>query len=83
MERLSDNTIDILNDVNTNRLDYYSEYSPLIDALNKLAEYEDAEEQGLFVQLPCKVGDTVWIHGIPLKSRIYSYRKRNHNLRNI
>lgn len=26
----------------------------------KLAAYEDAEEQGLLVRLPCKVGDTVY-----------------------
>ena len=26
----------------------------------KLAEYEDAEEQGLLLKLPCKVGDTVY-----------------------
>lgn len=26
----------------------------------KLADYEDAEEQGLLVKLPCKVGDTVY-----------------------
>lgn len=31
------------------------------DALDKLGEYEDAEEQGLLVRLPCKVGDTVWV----------------------
>ena len=29
-------------------------------ALEKLATYEDAEEQGLLVRLPRKVGDTVW-----------------------
>lgn len=29
-------------------------------ALEKLADYEDLEEQGLLVRLPCKVGDTVW-----------------------
>lgn len=29
-------------------------------AVNKLAEYEDAEEQGLLLRLPCKVGDTVY-----------------------
>lgn len=29
-------------------------------AINKLAEYEDAEEQGLLIRLPCKVGDDVW-----------------------
>ena len=28
--------------------------------LVKLGEYEDLEEQGLFVKLPCKVGDTVY-----------------------
>lgn len=28
---------------------------------NKLAKYEDAEEQGLLVRLPCKVGDTVYV----------------------
>lgn len=27
-------------------------------AINRLAEYEDAEEQGLLVRLPCKVGDS-------------------------
>ena len=32
----------------------------LEDALNKLAEYEDLEEQGLLLRLPCKVGDTVY-----------------------
>ena len=29
-------------------------------ALRKLKEYEDAEEQGLLLRLPCKVGDTLW-----------------------
>lgn len=60
MERLSDTAIDIINDLHTERLDYNSEYLPLIDAANKLAEYEDAEEKGLLVHLPCKVGDTAY-----------------------
>ena len=30
------------------------------DVLRKLAEYEDLEEQGLLLWLPCKVGDTVY-----------------------
>ena len=30
------------------------------DAVDKLGEYEDAEEQALLVRLPCKVGDTVY-----------------------
>ena len=32
----------------------------LIEALRKLGEYEKAEEQGLLVRLPCKVGDMVY-----------------------
>lgn len=29
--------------------------------LQKLADYEDLEAQGMLVKLPCKVGDTVWV----------------------
>lgn len=29
--------------------------------INKLAAYEDAEEQGLLIRLPCKVGDHIYI----------------------
>ena len=32
----------------------------LYPAINKLAHYEDMEEQGRLIELPCKVGDTVW-----------------------
>lgn len=28
--------------------------------LKKLADYEDLEEQGLLVRLPCKVGEKLW-----------------------
>lgn len=31
-----------------------------ISAAIKLAEYENLEEQGRLIKLPCKVGDTVW-----------------------
>lgn len=31
------------------------------EALKKLAEYEDLEEQGRLIKLPCKVWDTVYI----------------------
>lgn len=30
------------------------------EAIQKLAEYEDAEEQGLFVRLPCRLGIPVY-----------------------
>lgn len=36
------------------------ESCPVNVALSKLADYEDAEEQGLILRLPCKVGDTVY-----------------------
>ena len=31
------------------------------EVCKKLAEYEQLEEQGLIVRLPCKVGDTVYV----------------------
>lgn len=33
---------------------------PFADVLKKLADYEDAEEQGLLIKLPCPVGSEVW-----------------------
>lgn len=39
------------------RLPDYGNGSPT----EKLADYEDAEEQGLLLRLPCKVGDTVYV----------------------
>ena len=39
------------------------------NVLGRLAEYEDAEEQGLLLRLPCKVGDVIYeIH--PLTGKI-------------
>lgn len=32
----------------------------LYQALEKLAHYEDLEEHGLLLELPCKVGEEVW-----------------------
>lgn len=31
------------------------------EAVDKLAEYENAEEQGLLLRLPCRVGDMVYV----------------------
>lgn len=41
MERLSDTAVAILNALHTERLDYQSEYLPLIDAATRLVAYED------------------------------------------
>ena len=37
-------------------------------AIDKLAEYENAEEQGRLVILPCKVGETIFIIGSKYRS---------------
>lgn len=71
MERLSDNAIEIVNELHTEKLDYEREYVPIIDALNRLAEYEDMEEQGLLLKLPCKMGDKLWII-VTKRPRVYS-----------
>ena len=34
--------------------------SKLKEAMEKLAGYEELEEQGLLLKLPCKVGDTIY-----------------------
>ena len=34
--------------------------SLILDVCKKLAEYEQLEEQGLLVRLPCKVGEKLW-----------------------
>lgn len=57
MERLTeryDITPDGESDVWVKNHDY-------IKASEKLADYEDLEEQGSLVKLPCKVGDTVYV----------------------
>ena len=107
MERLSDNAIEIVNELHTERLAYESEYILIIDALNRLAEYEDtglepekivllknivddafsdkpeftehirellrAEQDGRLMVLPCKVGDTIYRCGDPIK-KIYEWQ---------
>ena len=107
MERLSNNAIEIVNELHTEKLAYESEYVPIIDALNRLAEYEDtglepekivllknivddafpdkpeftehirellrAEKDGRLVVLPCKVGDTIYRCGDPIK-KIYEWQ---------
>lgn len=35
----------------------------IISVQEKLREYENLEEQGLLLRLPCKVGDTIWFVG--------------------
>ena len=52
MERLTER--DSCGDVYVKQHDY-------ITASEKLCKYEDLEEQGLLLRLPCKVGDKVFV----------------------
>ena len=38
----------------------YLDHGLIEQCFNKLAEYEDLEEQGLLLRLPCKIGDVLW-----------------------
>ena len=40
--------------------DVYAKQHDYVTASEKLCEYEDLEERGLLLRLPCKVGDTVY-----------------------
>ncbi len=43
MERYSDRAIEIINELHTERLDYESEYLPLIDCAQRCADYENTD----------------------------------------
>lgn len=43
-----------------NGIKEYWEHKQVAEYLRKLKDYEDLEEQGRLVKLPCKVGDTVY-----------------------
>lgn len=43
-----------------NRIKEYWEHKQVAEYLKKLKEYEDSEEQGRLIKLPCKVGDTIY-----------------------
>lgn len=40
--------------------DVYVKQHDYVKASERLADYEDAEENGLLLRLPCKIGDTVY-----------------------
>ena len=52
----------------------YSDYSTR-RIIERLAEYEDLDEQGLLLRLPCKVGDIIWDNdfGKPCAYRITGF----------
>lgn len=61
-EEILDNlTIDPFSDVRGLIAVFYRNLWAMADLREKLKCYEDAEEQGLLLQLPCKVGDNIYI----------------------
>lgn len=63
MERLTEKLADGRNIIKGHYEEIFNpKYGHFItgEAVYKLAKYEDAEEQGLLLRLPCKVGDTVY-----------------------
>ena len=57
MERLTKRNSD--GTVGISELRYYN-YNNFQKMAQKLAEYENLEEQGRLIKLPCKVGDTIY-----------------------
>ena len=49
--------IDVCGERCVARYEFCPDCEPFLNVLKKLAEYEDLEEQGLLLKLPCKVGD--------------------------
>lgn len=57
------------------RIGYY-------DIIEKLADYEDLEEQGLLLRLKLKVGDTFWELNYAAQEP-YIYARRAHSLQHV
>ena len=76
-ERVNNRLIMMKQDSGDNVPYYWDEGN--FKAAEKLATYEDLEERGLLVRLPCKVGDMVWdnVFGYPesyeIKAFSYGY----------
>ena len=47
--------------LNSSAIKEYWEHRQVAEYLRKLKDYEDLEEQGRLIKLPCKVGDTVYL----------------------
>lgn len=60
-EMMEDLIIDPSTDVRGLIAVFYRNMWAMAELREKLKRYEDAEEQGLLLRLPCKVGDTVYV----------------------
>ena len=59
----------------------FEEFNKVTSALNRLAKYEDLEEQGKLIKLPCKVGDR--IYRIDIDEKIEHREVEIRNIENI
>ena len=57
---------------------FYRNMWAMADLRERLNEYENLEEQGLLLRLPCKVGDTVWVVTSPFN--VFEDIEYNENL---
>ena len=86
MERLTKRYIpnDEKNGISGIKVSEFEDKIPLVEvlsgeylypAIEKLATYEDLEEQGLLVRLPCKVGEGLYciVNGKVKKLKVYSF----------
>lgn len=62
-------------------IQYANQEEQYAEWLEELKSYKDLEEQGLFVRLPCKVGDTLYCidNGIVELLIVHSFRIYNFN----
>lgn len=73
MKRLTHRYMDGTAWVSLNLVSKMGEYECVGLPITKLATYEDAEEQGLLLRLPCKLGDT--IYEVSYENRKYIIRE--------
>ena len=59
---------------------FYRNMWTMAELREALKRYEDAEEQGLLIRLPCKVGDTVWVVTSPFN--VFDDIEYEKNMRN-
>ena len=76
MERLKDAICELVsNSEDATTREHFEELdnmgAEIIDCLDELQAYRDAEEQGLLLRLPCKIGRTLYQ---PINSHINEYK---------
>lgn len=64
-------------DIKVNCIKYAEEHEQLVKWLEELKSYKEAEEHGLLVRLPVKIGDMIWDndfgHPVSYEIKAFSY----------